>query len=70
VEGLYRSEMNQETIAVLNLLRVEALINSTLYRPDELLTPEFLTEMFTYHMYGIVNDKGRDILEKNLNKLK
>jgi AcrR family transcriptional regulator len=69
-EGLYRKELNQEVIAILNLLRVEAFINSSLYRPEEILTKEFFTEMFTYHMYGIVSEKGRKILEQNLDKLK
>ena len=69
-EGLYRQELNQEVIAILNLLRVEAFVNSTLYRPEELLTKEFFTEMFTYHMYGILSEKGRKILEQNIDKLR
>lgn len=69
-EGLYRKELNQEVIALLNLMRVEAFVNSTIFRLEELLTKEFFTEMFTYHMYGIVSEKGRKILEQNIDKLK
>jgi AcrR family transcriptional regulator len=69
-EGLYREELNEEVIAILNLMRVEAFINTSLYKPEEILTKEFFTEMFTYHMYGIVSDKGRKILEENIDKLK
>lgn len=68
-EGLYRKDLNQEVIAILNLLRVESFMNSTIFKPEELLTREFFSEMFTYHMYGIVNDKGRKILEKHIDKL-
>ena len=69
-EGLYRKDMDEEVIATLNLLRVEAFINSAVVDVDELLTPDFFKEMFTYHMYGIVSDKGRAILEENIDKLK
>lgn len=69
-EGLYRKELNQKVIAMLNLMRVEAIANSESFKPEDLLTNEFLKEMFTYHMYGIVSDKGRKILEQNIDKLK
>ena len=69
-EGLYRKEMDETVIAMLNLLRVEALINSDVAKTGEILTHEFFKEMFTYHMYGIVSEKGREILEKNIDKLK
>ena len=69
-EGLYRKELNEEVIAMLNLMRVEAIANSEIFKPEELLKSEFLKEMFTYHMYGIVSDNGREILEQNIDKLK
>ena len=69
-EGLYRSDMQEEVIAMLNLLRVEAFINSAVIKAEEVLTSEFFKEMFKYHMYGIVSEKGRKILEQNIDKLK
>jgi AcrR family transcriptional regulator len=69
-EGFYRKEMDEEVISRLNLMRVESFINSNVFRPEEILTRDFFKEMFTYHMYGIVNDKGRELLEKNIDKLK
>jgi AcrR family transcriptional regulator len=69
-EGLYRKDINEKVIATLNLIRVEGLINSDAFKVEELLTPEFFKEMFTYHMYGIVSDKGRKLLEENIDKLK
>lgn len=69
-EGLYREELDEEIIARLNLMRVEAFTNTEIFKPEEILTREFFTETFTYHMYGIASDKGRKILEQKINKLK
>jgi len=60
-EGLYRENLDTEVIAILNLMRVESFVNSEMFTPDEILTREFFTEMFTYHMYGIVSDNGRKL---------
>ena len=68
-EGLYRQDLDEQVIATLNLMRVEAFINSDTVRAEEVLTPEFFKEMFTYHMYGIVSDEGRTILKKKLDTL-
>lgn len=69
-EGLYRDDLQEEVIATLNLLRVEAFMNSAVVNAEEILTSEFFKEMFKYHMYGIVSEKGRKILEQNIDKLK
>ena len=68
-EGLYRSELNEEILARLNLMRVEGIMSLGIFTLEEITSPEFFREVFTYHMYGIVNDKGRKILEKNIDKL-
>ena len=69
-EGLYREELNEEIISKLNLMRVEAFINTGIFNNEEIMTKSFFREVFTYHMYGIVNEKGRKILEQNVDKLK
>jgi hypothetical protein len=68
-ERLYRQELNAEVIAMLNLMRVESFINTTTFNPEEILTPEFFKEMFTYHIYGIVSDKGRELLKEKIKEL-
>ncbi|NOX84535.1 MAG: TetR/AcrR family transcriptional regulator [Chlorobi bacterium] len=68
-EGLYRSELNEEIVARLNLMRVEATMSSGIFSIEEITSAEFFREVFTYHMYGIVNDNGRKLLEKNIDKL-
>jgi AcrR family transcriptional regulator len=69
-EGLYRQELNNEIIARLNLMRIEGIIQSGIFSHEDIMAKGFFREMFTYHMYAIVNDKGRKILEKNIDKLK
>jgi len=68
-EGLYRSELDEEILARLNLMRIEGIMSLGIFTLDEITSGEFFREVFTYHMYGIVNDKGRKILEKNIDKL-
>lgn len=69
-EGLYRNDLDEEIVARLNLMRIEALINTGIFNNEEIMTPSFFKELFKYHMYGIVNDYGRKILEQNIDKLK
>lgn len=69
-EGLYRTELDEEIVARLNLMRIEALINIGIFSNEEMMMPNFFKELFTYHMYGIVSEKGRKMLEQNIDKLK
>jgi len=68
-EGLYRTDLDEQIVARLNLMRIEALINTGIFNNEEMMRPSFFTEMFKYHMYGIVNENGRKILEQNIDKL-
>lgn len=69
-EGLYRVDLNVEMIARLNLLRVESMMNTKTFKAEEIITQDFFKEIIIYHAYGIVNEKGRKILESNIDKLK
>ena len=68
-EGLFRADINEEILARLNLMRIEAIMSSGIFSDEEIVAPYFFKEIFTYHMYGIVNNKGRKILEQNIDKL-
>jgi len=68
-EGLFRADINEEILARLNLMRIEAIMSSRIFSDEEIVAPYFFKEIFTYHMYGIVNNKGREILEQNIDKL-
>ncbi len=53
-EGLYRQEMNEEVIAMLNLLRVESFVNSEVVKPEEIFTiPQAIILIF--FIFGFCN---------------
>ncbi|MFT3740200.1 MAG: TetR/AcrR family transcriptional regulator [Breznakibacter sp.] len=65
-EGLYRPEANTEIISKTNLLRFESSIESCIFTTEELLSQDFFTEMFTYHIRGIATCKGIERMEEIL----
>lgn len=69
-EGLYRSDLHEQIIAKLNVLRIECLIDSDLFSNEELFSQEFALEMFLYHLHGIVSEKGSKFLEQHIQELK
>ena len=68
-EGLYRTELNNELIAKLQLSRVEAAFDDNIFTQDELLSPKLFLEMFIYHIRGIANEKGLLVLEQKLKEV-
>jgi len=65
-EKIYRSDLDEEIIAQLNLMRIEGIMSGEFFNAGEGLTHRLFTEIYKYHMYAIVNDSGRKILEKHL----
>jgi AcrR family transcriptional regulator len=68
-EGIYRSDLDEEIISRLNLMRIEGIMSGEFFKPGEELSQHLFTEIYKYHMYAIVNDEGRRILEKHLAKI-
>ena len=68
-EGLYRKDLNEEIIAKLHLSRIERIPDNSIFTIDEYISPKFFYEIFIYHIRGIANEKGLNILEKSLKKL-
>ena len=68
-EGLFRNDLNEDVIARLNLMRIEVIMNSGTFSLEEMVSPDLFSEIFRYHVYGIVSDKGRELFEKELHKL-
>ena len=50
-------------------MRIEGVIHSGIFTVEEMVSPDMFLEVYKYHMYGIASEKGRKILEYNLNKL-
>jgi len=68
-EGLYRTELNDELIAKLQLSRVESAFDDKIFTQDELLSAKLFLEMFIYHIRGIANEKGLTVLEQKLREI-
>jgi len=68
-EGLYKSELNEEIIAKVQLMRIENTFDNQIFTEDELLSSKAFLEIFIYHIRGIASDKGIKILEQKLIEL-
>lgn len=68
-EGIYRNDIDEEIIARLNLMRIEGIMSGEFFQPGEGLSQKLFTEIYKYHLYAIVNDAGRKILDKHLENI-
>lgn len=68
-EGIYRKDINEDIITRLHIARIESLHTSDLFTHEEIVSPEFFAEAFKYHVYGIASEKGRKIINNNIEKL-
>ncbi len=68
-EGFYRRDMNEEVIAKLYVLRIENLPDTDLFSTEERFSVDFRKEMFFYHLYGILSEKGYKYLQKNIDNI-
>ncbi len=68
-EGYFRANLDVSIISRLTLMRIEGMIHSGLFTVEEMMSPEVFTEIFYYHMYGIVTDKGHKYFEEHKKKL-
>jgi len=64
-EGLYRKDFNVEIIAKLNLLRMEYFMHTDLISLEDLYSNDFFHEVFKYHIYGIISQKGLAFIQEN-----
>jgi AcrR family transcriptional regulator len=68
-EGVYRNELDEKIIAKLHLLRIENIQSSEIFEEEEMHSQKFFREVFVYHIHGLATEKGRKILEENIDKL-
>lgn len=64
-EGYYRNDFDAQIIAKLHVLRIENLMHSDLITPEEIHSNAFYNEVFKYHIYGIISQKGHQFIEIN-----
>ncbi len=58
-EGLYRKELNEDVLSRLNLMRIEAIMNTDFFSVEELVSTDLFSEIFRYNLFGIVSETGR-----------
>ncbi len=63
-EGLYRQDINPDIIAEIHYYKSEALITNNYLNSGKHSVKEIFTQLFKYHIYAIVNDKGREIVKQ------
>ncbi|UBM62214.1 TetR/AcrR family transcriptional regulator [Candidatus Sulfidibacterium hydrothermale] len=69
-EGYFRKDLNEDLISRLYLLRVESLPESDLFSQEEIFSQDLFKEMFFYHLYGVLSEKGLAYLKEHMNQLK
>lgn len=65
-EGLYRLDMNDKIIAQIQVSRFLNINANELFNTEDILEPQYILELFIYHIRGIANKKGIEVLEKTL----
>jgi AcrR family transcriptional regulator len=57
-QGIYRQEIQEEIIGKLYMARMEMLSNLEVSDVLQTVSPQFMQEIFIYHLHGICNEKG------------
>jgi len=68
-EGLFREDMDDEIIAKIQMSRFSNMKSDEFFNPDQVLQPKNILELFIYHIRGIANKKGLEVLEQTLDKI-
>lgn len=66
-EGLYRKEINVEIISRLHMGRMEYRYRQDAHQLNNIDSQEVMREIFIYHLHGIANEKGIQIMNEKLN---
>ncbi len=69
-EGLFREDVDEEVIAKLYMSHTEYAMESDLLTPEEFTSPRFIIQAFLYHVHGIVNDRGKELIDKYFKQMK
>ncbi len=69
-EGLYRENMNVSVISRIIIYLTEKIIDNDQFTIEELCSPDFVVQLYLYHLHGIVSEKGLKILNEFENNFK
>jgi len=65
-EGLYRIELDIDILTKLSVSHIDGMFDSEVIAIDEFLDKRFYHEYFIYHLHGIANEKGLQVLKEQL----
>ena len=68
-EGLFREDINEDIVTRMHIARIDSIMTSGLFSFEELRSPLFFSEAFKYHIFAIVSDKGREIVNKKIEEI-
>ncbi len=68
-EGLYREDLNVEILSKISVSHIDSMFENEFITITEFLDPVFFLEYFKYHLRGIVNAQGLQILNDQVKKL-
>lgn len=67
-EGIYRDDLDSGIIARLYGSMMMSVVDTSIFPAQERPLSEIISQLSRYHFHGIVNQFGRDRLDKYLNK--
>jgi len=65
-EGLFRDDLDDEIIAKMQTSRFMNMGSDEFINPEDMFKPKYILELFIYHIRGIANKKGLEVLEQTL----
>lgn len=68
-EGIFRNDMDDIIIAKMQTGRFISMHTDEFFDTKEIMNPRYILELFIYHIRGIANKKGIEVLEKTLEKI-
>lgn len=64
--GLYRKELDVDIITKIFVSRIEFSLDNPVFERDEITSEKVFIEMMIYHLHGICNSKGLEIIQERL----
>lgn len=68
-EGLFREDLDEEIITQMQTSRFMTMGSDEVMNPEDVYQPKYILELFIYHIRGIANDQGIDMLNQTLDKI-
>ena len=67
-EAYFRADINSDVLAKLRLAEIEMCLRNDLFSDSKYDTFELVTQLWDHYVYGLLTDKGKQLLEQYNNK--